>query len=462
MIRIDVLPDDVLLETFDFYMVLSTSSGYGETAIEEWQLLVHVCRRWRYLVFGSPRRLNLRLLCTLERPTKDTLDIWPALPLVVDSEGIMDLSLNTDNITTALGQNNRVCKVKLRLGNRQLEEVLAAMRVSFPELIRIHLVLDKGTPPVIPDSFLGGSAPRLRNFELEGIPFPGLPKLLLSATHLVELSLLNVPHSGYISPKAMVALLSALSSLKELALGFESLQSRPDREIRSLPPPIRSILPALREFYFAGVTEYLEEFVTRIDAPQLVEMHMKFYNQIGFDGQRLAEFIHQTPTLRAHNEAYVQFGDYYASIELRSWPKVLEIGTLYVEPDLQLLFLSQVHNSPLPPPSTVENLYIRRDFGCLEPVWKNDIIEKTQWSQLLLPFTAVKNLYLTNEFAPLVGAALQDLIGDKMVEVLPNLENIFVERLEPFQENFGQFVARRQLSDHPIAISVCTRATFWD
>jgi hypothetical protein len=40
--------------------------------------------------------------------------------------------------------------------------------------------------------------------------------------------------------------------------------------------------------------------------------------------------------------------------------------------------------------------------------------------------------------------------------VLPNLENIFVERLEPsgpLQENLGQFVAARQLSRHPVAIS---------
>jgi hypothetical protein len=36
------------------------------------------------------------------------------------------------------------------------------------------------------------------------------------------------------------------------------------------------------------------------------------------------------------------------------------------------------------------------------------------------------------------------------------LQNIFVEGLEslgPFQKNIGQFVAARQLADHPIAIS---------
>ena len=59
------------------------------------------------------------------------------------------------------------------------------------------------------------------------------------------------------------------------------------------------------------------------------------------------------------------------------------------------------------------------------------------------------------EFAPGVAVALQDLVGG-ITEVLPSLQNIFVEGLEPsgpFQENIGQFFAARQLSDHPIATS---------
>jgi hypothetical protein len=86
-----------------------------------------------------------------------------------------------------------------------------------------------------------------------------------------------------------------------------------------------------------------------------------------------------------------------------------------------------------------------------------DAIENTLWLELLLPFTAVKNLYLFKEFAPGIAAALQELVGGRITEVLPNLRDILVKDLElsgPFQDNIGQFVAARQLSDHPIAISV--------
>jgi hypothetical protein len=58
VIRIDILPDDVLLEIFDFYMDMSPLYE-GKTGEEAWQSLAHVCRRWRGLVFGSPSRLNL-------------------------------------------------------------------------------------------------------------------------------------------------------------------------------------------------------------------------------------------------------------------------------------------------------------------------------------------------------------------------------------------------------------------
>jgi hypothetical protein len=218
VIQIDTLPDDALLEIFDFYVDRSQWDEH-KTAIEGWQSLVHVCRRWRNVVFRSRRRLDLQLYCTPETPAKDTLDVWPALPLII--AGNMTLS-GTDNVIAALGQRNRVSQIVLEFAGWQLEEFLARMQASFPELTYLQLISDDETLPVISDSFLDGSAPRLQNFELSGIPFPGLPKLLMSATHLVNLWLTNIPHFGYISPEAMAATLSMLSSLEELTLQFRS------------------------------------------------------------------------------------------------------------------------------------------------------------------------------------------------------------------------------------------------
>jgi hypothetical protein len=165
MKQIDVLSDDVLLGIFDFYVIMplrTFSPRFLKAQAKDLRhTLVHVCRRWRCLVFGSPRRLNLRLRCTPKTRLTDTLDVWPALPLII--EGDMDIKTGTDNIIGALGQKNRVCDVGLDLTGltgRQLEKFLAAMEVPFPELTDLRLSPYGGT--VIPDSFLGGSAPRLR------------------------------------------------------------------------------------------------------------------------------------------------------------------------------------------------------------------------------------------------------------------------------------------------------------
>ena len=360
-----------------------------------------------------------------------------------------------DNIIAALGRSDRVRGVVLfSIEDRQLEQVLAAMEVPFPELTELQLISDYGTLPIIPDSFLDGSAPRLRILRLDNSPFPGLPKLLFSATHLVDLHLYDIPHSGYISPEAMVALLSALSSLKNLTLEFQSPHSRPDLESRRPLPQKRSVVPALASFRFGGVIEYLEDLVTFIDAPQLDCFCVNFLNQIDFDTPRLAQFINRAPKL-SKRDALVQFYKYSACVGLPALSRgtsILDIEISSRDRNRQLSFIAQVCNSSLSPLTTVEDLFLKDES---RPGWDYYAIENTLWLKLFLPFTAVKSLYLSKKIAPRIAAALQELIGDRIAEVLPSLENIFVEELEPsglFRENIGQFVAARQLSNHPIAI----------
>ena len=58
-VTIDILPDDIVLEIIDF----SVTEADEDEAYEEWHILAHVCQKWRYVVFQSPLRLNLRILC---------------------------------------------------------------------------------------------------------------------------------------------------------------------------------------------------------------------------------------------------------------------------------------------------------------------------------------------------------------------------------------------------------------
>jgi hypothetical protein len=397
--------------------------------MEAWQSLVHVCRRWRCVFFGSPRRLNLRLVCTPETPVRESLDVWPALPLIVVATGTI-CSTSVDNIVAALGYRDRVCDIDLSEVTRGLEwdKVLAAMQAPFPALTGLLLGSRQGMGlSILPDTFLGGSAPRLRYLDMHCIPFPGIPNLLLSATHLGRLDLSVIPSSGYVSPKAMATSLSDLTRLHTLHLSLEFPYSRSHRR----PPPItRSILPGLTTFWFTGPSKYLNGLVKRIDAPRLDHLFITFpFDQMNLNTPHahLVQLISRTPRFQEPNEAHVAL-EYHAEVRLL-WASDdharlrVEISYEDLLADPEPSPIAQVCAMCLPPLLTVENLrlgvFIEDIFSELE--WKENV-ENNQWLELLRPFTAVKNLYLSEEFESDMASALQELVGGRTTEVLPSLQ----------------------------------------
>ena len=458
MVSIDNLPDEVLLAIFDFYLPEYSNSKSGTKA---WQLLVHVCRQWRCIVFKSPRRLNLRLVCTSRTPVRDTLGVWPPFPLVIQNSTC--LTEDVDNVVAVLECSDRVYGIELREVNcSPLEIVLAAMQEPFPKLTHLLLTSHDEMLPVVPDSFLAGYAPSLDYLGLDGIPYPGLPRLLLSATYLVDLHILDIPHSGYITPEAMATTLSTLTSLGSLSLGFRSPQSCPDPANRRPPPSTRRILPVLTRFWFKGACEYLDDLVAHVDAPQ-VNLFVTFFNQIVFDTPQFIQFISRTPTLKALETGHVVFEDHAAKINISSQTSgygSLEVKISCREFDWQVSSLEQVCTSCLPPLSTLEDLSIYRQTLSY-PHWQ-DNIDNTLWLELLRPFTAVKKLYLSKELAPRIVPALQELVEGRTTVVLPTLQYIFLEELQPsrrVQDGIRQFVAMRQAIGHHITVSLWDRFT---
>ena len=463
MTPVDVLDDDALLAVFDFCVADDGNQGTKRAvgARQSWQSLVHVCERWRCVVFGSPRRLNLRLVCTLDTPVRKRLDIWPDFPLIV--QGTISFT-SVDNIIAALEHRDRVCQIDLRIiGDAQWEKVLEAMRVPFPALTDLHLRNEKYfSPLVIPDSFLGGSAPNLRSLKTACIPFPGIPNLALFATHLVRLDFSDGPFSNYIQFEAMATCLSAMTNLNTLSFSFEY-----SRSLRR-PPPItqsRSILPSLTTFRLKGVSECLDALVAQIDAPRLDHLFITFLDQMNFDTPHLVQFISRTPKFQDPDQAHVTL-DLDADVQLQ-WTsddsRELRVKISYegLATDPQPFSMGQVCTVCFPPLHTVENLRIKFVENISEFDWSAPI-ENDQWLELLRPFSVVKNIHLSEESAPRIADALQELIGSRITEVLPGLQNIFVEGSEPWGtllENIGQFVTARHLSGHPIAISACHNRT---
>jgi hypothetical protein len=232
---------------------------------------------------------------------REKLDIWPPLLIKIWS---MSSSLG-GNIIAALEHSDRIRDVYLWSIRSPLDRLVTMMQKPFPELESLYLGTEDETVPAFPDTFLGGSAPRLHSLYLDRIPFPTLPRLLLSCNDLISLSLLRIPHSGYISPEAMVTSISTLTRLSFLFITFDSPASLPYLRIQRqhLPPLTRAVLPALALFWFSGVSEYLEDLVARINAPILNTVDITLFNQLVFHTQQLGQFISHAPMFMSYIKA---------------------------------------------------------------------------------------------------------------------------------------------------------------
>ena len=275
-----MLSDHVLLEIFDFCRKNGETDGLFED-VWDWDILVHVCQRWRQVVFASPLRLNLQILCTYGTPVRKSLDIWPSLPISVQCLDPYSLSNEGiyEDVIAALEHPDRVSAITLwGVTVPQLRKIITVMHEPFPALARLELSYYELNCPALPSGFLGGSAPCLQTIDFHGIPFPALPTLLLSTSNLDTLYLSNIPQTGYIPPEALAPALATLTGLRSLRIGFRSPASRPAQI--HLPPVTLTVLPALTNFMFEGVREYLEDFIARIDAPLLADAFIHFINQL--------------------------------------------------------------------------------------------------------------------------------------------------------------------------------------
>ncbi|KAI9451100.1 hypothetical protein F5148DRAFT_1378905 [Russula earlei] len=442
-VTVNTLPDDVLVEIFHFYV------NCWPVRTNKWHTLVHVCQRWRHVMFASPNRLSLRLEYTGKRPMSEMLDVWPVLPMVISQPHTL-WEVCWRNVAVALESehHHRICGIDLfNIPTSHWGRLAPAMQKPFPELTFLRLSVAKNTATSLPDSFLGGSTPLLRHLTLDNCPFPGLPKQLLSANQLVVLHLLNIPRSGCISPQDLVTALSVMSRLGTLRLEFQSPlypASRP-------PPPLtRSVLPVLTRLEFRGVHEYLEDILAQIEVPFLNNLDVTFFIDIDFVIPQLHQLISQTESFKTCDSATVYTSDRgirFTTLGITNRLPELSIEISCKELDGQLASLAQICSSSFLLLSTFVQLHITD--GDPSPHWKDDM-ETTQWLELLYPFTAVKDLVLSGRVAPHVCQALEEVTN-----VLPALQNVFLRDLSSMElvpNRIMTFVAARKLSGHPVAV----------
>jgi hypothetical protein len=467
-VTIGLLADNVLLEIFDFCQEnydVSMQMMILPEAVWDWHILVHVCRRWRQVVFASPLRLNLQIRCSHGTPVRKNLDIWPTFPIIIEYTAPhwqIIRNLDEDNIIAALEHPDRVRAIRLSLTGPQLGRIATALAIQeqFPVLTHLILLCGDQDSPVIPGGFLGRSVACLQKIEFDGIPFPALPALLLSTSDLVTLDLRNIPQTGYISPKAMVAGLAMLTRLKSLRIEFRSPKACPAQIC--LPPTTRTVLPALTNFTFWGVREYLEDFVARIDTPQLYSIFICHLNQlVDFEVPQFWHFVDRSD-LNQLMACFVEFQlnhvcfgagpTTYIPTSFDDVPRRIDVNILCEGIDWQASHLSQALNQKSVILSSMVHLAIGYD-SITEPA----DIDEIEWLDFLYPFSSVQTMVVSSQCAGHISRALEDIAGLMAAEILPALDLLCLEG-QPLS-SVDNFIAVRLDSGHPVTV-VDTRSKF--
>ena len=124
--------------------------------------------------------------------------------------------------------------------------------------------------------------------------------------------------------------------------------------------------------------------------------------------------------------------------------------------DWQLSSISQIFSDQLPLLSCVERLELCNDPELPPAPWTTDPdTDSSLWLELFRLFTSVQSLYLSETLVPPVAVALQELSEEGTIGLLPTLQSVFLEGLQPDgpeEKAIQSFVGSRRLSGHPMII----------
>jgi len=425
---------------------------------------VHICRKWRRIVFASQRALHLRLFCTQGTPVLKTLDCWPALPIAVEYRGPPALDPlapeHEDNIIAALKKSDRVGSISLTITSSLLGK-LSAIERPFSELEDLVLLSRDSVPLTLPSTFRWGL--RLRTLHLTRAAIPALPELLAPSKRLVDLQLHKIPSVGYFSPEALANALSGMTHLQTLSLHFLSFTL--PRNTLDLPPQSGEcvVLPTLMCLKYRGTSKYLDGLVDRIDAPHLGDIDITFFSQPTMSNSQLGRFINRIEMQKSHRRADIISSKCAISISFTQpeAPTRLELRVSSKQLARQLSYMPQICNglSAFLLTSGVEDLRI----SATQPSSGQDDSDHEGWLNLIRLFRGTKCFYVAGDFSTDILLALHQSSRSHRrsrwseTVLLPVMHKLYISQPGPRHAPLREAVvslmtSRRKLSGHPIAV----------
>ncbi|KAH9955678.1 hypothetical protein BC827DRAFT_1271476 [Russula dissimulans] len=474
---IHILDDDSLLNIFrlyrpalwdkdedDDYVILRGGHWSRE---RWWYKLVHVCRRWRYLILGSAPYLDLCLVCTRGTPVAKMLLHSPSLPIVIDYLDANCPTTEEDDVGIMLVLEQHRDRVRrIGIGTRVLLvlTVITALRADFP--ILEYLVLMPREMECqglrLPKTF---QAPRLQHLMMSELMLTRRsPSLVRTAKGLVTLYLTAIHTSTCISPHLILRLLLHMPQLQtlkiDLPLPFMGTLSGLEIEFQLLQRPIRThvTLPNLRWFEFHGDRAFLEALLAHFTAPRLEKLDITFFESDlpTFSVPQLIQFT--TKSFKRSRRADLVFLDDDVTLTLypqasgTSQTYALRLSLPYLFFDQPVASVAQTSNALSPLLLSAKKLNLCTDGSGLPLDWDNNF-DEPHWRDVLRPFKKVKYLFVDSELVDRIARSLCDEI-ETPLEVLPEMSNLVCWDREDAFANFERFLDARNNTSHPVTLIV--------
>ena len=422
-----------------------------------WYKLMKVCQRWRYLILGSASLLGLCLVCSRGTPVAEMLAHSPPFPLIIFYHD------NNHNLTPedeggimlALEHRDRVRRIILTLPVPSLRKVIKAMDDRFPTLEVLYIVPPTTTPDphlVLPATF---RAPQLNHLTLNHFASPIISPLLTVAipVGLARLFLPCLHPSTIFYPNHVSRVLSLLPQLQDLMISFSSPVNNRDVERHMLHTPNAThiTIPNLRSFSFGGVSAYLEELLSHMDAPLLQTLSVFFFNQLRFSVTHLRKFVTTAKNLRSsrvellfYRKGVVAF--MYTSVSARYPTHHIHVGCDHF--DWQVSSMAQILDVHNPLFSAVVDLTLDYRSHTLSSEWHNQA-DRTQWRNLLGSFRNIETLRVHAGLVKELSRGLH-LDGESPAEILPELKRLICPTGSCDDKTFATFIDDREVAGLPV------------
>ena len=466
---IHILDDDSLLNVFYFCRPFLLGEDEHDDARltggkarwvrgRWWYKLVHVCQRWRNVIFGSSSYLALSLVCTNGTPVANILAHSPPLPLLIDySDEYCDFTAeDEEGAILALKQRDRVRRIRLFVRTMSLRDLIVAIDEEYPILEYLIIGRQIGDLTILefPKAL---QAPHLCHLMLIDVTLPIGSLLLTNALGLVTLYLYMVHPSTYFHPNTLLQWLSFMPQLETLTIAFFDAFASPNpdlhRHLTHSPYITPVTLPNLRCFKFRGGSTYLEALVHQIATPRLEKLQIVFTKQPTFSVPHLAQFIKTTESLRFDSAIFVFFeGPADMKLYSRGETETYAISIIVkcLRPTWQVSSVAQISNALSQVLSTVDHLALE-EVHTPSSEGRSDV-DPTELRRLLRSFNNVKTLLIAERLIEHVSRCLQLDDGEDPLELLPDLQELAYSGSGKTGDAFTSFIDARQNAGHPLTL----------